>query len=121
MICFLIEDDLDDREFFKSALKTVDESIKLVTVDNGVQALEKLNADALFMPDYIFLDMNMPYMSGKECLAKLREITRLKNVPVVLYSSIRDFEELANLHATSYVTKPNSVSELVKILSGIIK
>lgn len=121
MICFLIDDDVDDREFFKIALKSHDPSITLVTADNGVQALDKMNKDRSFLPDYIFLDMNMPYMSGKECLSKLREVKRLKNVPVVLYSTIRDFEELSTLHATSFVTKPNSISELVTILSRFIK
>lgn len=121
MTILLIEDDMDDREFFRMALETYDSSIRLVAVENGIQALEKMNKDISFLPDYIFLDMNMPYLSGKECLGRLRLIERLKNVPVILYSTIRDFEELGNSHATSFVTKPNSIKELVKILAGIIK
>jgi CheY-like chemotaxis protein len=121
MLCFLIDDDVDDRRIFLMALNAFDRSIGLVTAYSGVQALEIINANDVFLPDYIFLDLNMPYMSGRECLIRLREIERLKNVPIILYSTIRDFEELASLGASGFVTKPNSIQELIKVLSGIIK
>jgi CheY-like chemotaxis protein len=121
MICFLIDDNIIDREIFLAALNTLDNSIKLVTADSGVQALEKINGDNSFLPDYIFLDLNMPYMSGKECLIKLRAIERLKNVPIIIYSTIKDFEDLTSHGATSFITKKNSVADLAKALSDIIK
>jgi len=93
----------------------------LVTSNNGVEALEKMRGDALFLPDYIFLDLNMPYMSGRECLIKLREIERLNRIPIILYSTVRYFEEFSSLGATSFVTKPNSIESFVKVLAGIIK
>lgn len=120
MICFLIDDDVDDRAVFQLALTAYDSSIELVTASNGVEALEKINSPDLFLPDYIFLDLNMPYMSGKECLIKLREIDRLKNVPILIYSTIHtDYEGLASRWASAFITKPNSIEALVKVLSGI--
>lgn len=121
MVCFLIDDDADDREFFLHALKAFDKTAKLVTAESGVDALAKLNALELFLPDYIFLDLNMPYMSGRSCLAQIREIKRLKNVPVIIYSTISDFEELKNSHATVCITKPISRQKLVKLLAEVIK
>lgn len=116
MICFLIDDDMDDRQIFQLALNAIDNSIELIAAQNGTQALEKINAND-FLPDYIFLDMNMPYMSGKECLIKLREVERLKNVPIIIYSTVKYFEELASFGATSFIAKQNSVAGLVKVLS----
>src|ERR1035437_5685623 len=120
MTCFLIDDDIDDRRIFLTALNAFDSSIELVTAESGMEALKKININN-FLPDYIFLDMNMPYMMGKECLIRLREIKRIENVPIILYSTIRYFEELANSGASGFVRKPNSVQELVKALSGVIK
>jgi len=120
-VCFLIDDDIDDRNIFQLALNRLDSSIELVTATNGVKALEKINADDLFLPDYIFLDLNMPYMSGKECLIKLREIERLKNVPIILHSTVRYFDELSSHGASGFVAKANSIEGITKVLAGIIK
>src|ERR1017187_6577510 len=106
MTCFLIDDDVDDRTIFQLALNAFDSSIELVTASNGVEALEKINSPDLFLPDYIFLDLNMPYMSGKECLIRLRDIKRLKNVPILIYSTIHtDYEKLAGSLASAFITK----------------
>lgn len=132
MTIFLIDDDVDDRQIFLSALNTIDSSIMLVTASNGIDALEKINvepkgssvgpANELFTPDYIFLDLNMPYMSGKKCLGQLREIERLKNVPIIIYSTIKkDYDDLGSGLASGFVTKPKSMEEIIKVLSGIIK
>lgn len=120
MTCLLIEDDVDDREIFLAALKILNSSIQLVTANNGTQALEKIISENL-VPDFIFLDMNMPYMSGKECLIKLREIKALKEVPIVLYSTIQYFEELTSFGASGFISKQNSVADLVKALAAVIK
>ncbi len=121
MTCFLIDDHADDREIFLMALKALNPSIGLEMAENGVKALEKIKSDEHFLPDYIFLDMNMPYMSGKDCLIALREIERLKNVPILIYSSIQDFEELKSFGASRFIRKQNSIAETTKILSDIIK
>lgn len=120
MLCLLIDDFNEDREIFLTALNALDNSIELVTAGDGVRALKKIN-DGIFLPDYIFLDMNMPYMSGKECLVKLREIQRLKDVPIIIYSTIQYFEELVSFGATGFMAKQNSVAALSKALSDIIK
>lgn len=124
--CFLIDDDPDDKRLFLIALNTFDSSIELVTASDGVEALEKINANELFLPDYIFLDMNMPRMSGKESLIKLRGIERLKNIPIILYSTTHYstthyFEELSSIGASGFATKPNSIEGIIEILVGIIK
>ena len=122
MTCFLIDDDLDDRGIFQRALNILDSSIELITAESGIEALEIINANNLFLPDYIFLDLNMPYMSGRECLHKLREVERLKNVPIFLYSTVNmDNETLVPQLASGCVTKPRSIKEITKVLSGIIK
>jgi CheY-like chemotaxis protein len=117
-ICFLIDDDIDDQEIFALALKQVGMHFTCLTASNGYEALEKLNTEQV-SPDYIFLDLNMPRMNGKECLSEIRKIKHLNHIPLVIYStssSRSDIRDTRVLGATDFITKPFSVSELKEIL-----
>jgi CheY-like chemotaxis protein len=119
--CLLIDDDEDDKEIFCIALKQVDPSIDCVTASDGREALSILN-NASYTPDYIFLDLNMPRMDGKECLTEIRKRDRLARVPVIIFttsSAERDKEETKRLGANSFITKPPLVSTLADTLAQL--
>jgi CheY-like chemotaxis protein len=120
---FLIDDDIDDREIFILALKDIDSTIKYTTAKDGAEALNFIEQNENFIPNFIFLDLNMPRVSGRECLVELRKITRLQKIPIYIYttsSSDRDKLELLNMGATGFITKPYTIKKLVEILSQII-
>jgi len=120
---FLIDDDIDDREIFTLALKDIDSSIKCTTAKDGAEALDFIENNKDFIPDFIFLDLNMPRINGKECLVEMRKIARLQNMPIYIYttsSSDKDKLELLNMGATGFITKPYTIKKLVEILSQII-
>ena len=95
MVVFYADDDVDDRELFADALGEVNPEIKLILASNGHEMIELLqNHD---VPDFIFLDINMPVMSGKECLKTLKRLDRLKSVPVIMYTTTSNKEEFKNL------------------------
>lgn len=117
--CFLIDDDPDDREIFALALHDVNKLYKCITAENGVDALEKFKKDQAFIPDFIFLDLNMPRLSGISCLKKIRENPRLLQVPVIIYSTSsyeKDIENAKQFGATHYLIKPASISRLTELL-----
>lgn len=119
----MVEDDPDDQEIFAIALQESKEDIKCVFANDGIEALRKLE-DGSFMPDYIFLDLNMPRMNGKQCLVEIKKIRRLHHIPVIIYStsSNRAFiNEAKQLGATDYFIKPSSISELTKKLAQLLK
>ena len=119
---FLIDDDLDDQEIFVLAIEDIDTSIHCKTASDGCEALNILKENENFIPDYIFLDLNMPRVNGRECLVEMRKIPRLKSIPIYIYStssSEKDRIETLSLGATGFITKPNSIDELVRILSDI--
>jgi CheY-like chemotaxis protein len=87
MTCFLIDDDLDDQEFFTIALASINPSIQCILVDDGIEAIKKLKQEKDLTPDLFFLDMRMPRLSGAETIMELKKIDRLKNVPTILYST----------------------------------
>ena len=121
--CFLVDDDADDQEIFESALKEIDPAIRCIMANDGTEALLKLNSDKTFAPDFIFLDLNMPGINGKQCLAEIKKDSRFKTTPVIIYSttvSERDMEEINHLGAMTFFTKPSRFSELCTTLSGIL-
>lgn len=117
MLCYLIDDDLDDQEFFLLALQEVNTSFHLMTSNNGVDALERLSKEKI-APDVIFLDLNMPRLDGWECLKRLKAIDHLQTTPVVIYSTSEP-THLAGKKAEFFVTKQPKISELVIKLKDI--
>jgi len=118
--CFLIDDDDDDREIFAIAAENTGASV--ITAANGIDALSRLNSDLAFTPDFIFLDLNMPYLSGVDCLAHIKQINRLHDVPVIVYTTSsygKDVEKTRQLNATHFLVKPTSLNVLIKRLSSI--
>ena len=118
----LADDDHDDAELFNEALSTVNPSIKFHHVEDVQEVFQLLSNSNIEKPDVIFLDLNMPAMSGWQCLAKLKNDTELKNIPVIMYSTSsnpREKEIAIELGATGFVTKPTDFKVLTKILETI--
>ncbi|GAB3554336.1 response regulator [Spirosoma fluminis] len=121
--CFLIDDDEDDQEIFALALKRVSSSISCAFADDGNDAIRRLQQDETFVPSYIFLDLNMPGMNGKQCLRELKKINRLQYTPIIIYSTsseIRDVQETRQLGASGFITKPVLVSTLTDQLIQLL-
>lgn len=118
----LVDDDPDDVLLFREVLGTVDPSIALLTAANGKEALNMLrNAEASF-PHVVFMDINMPIMNGKELLREIKLDDKLRNIPVIMYttsSQSSDIEEAMMNGALCYITKPSSLSDLQSILKSI--
>lgn len=118
-VCFLIDDDVDDQEIFSMALKYVDLPVTCITADDCGEALKKLAQDTSFIPDYIFLDLNMPKMNGKQCLKEIKKQAHLKHIPVIMYTTSlnqRDIAETKEIGASTYIIKPSNISELASVL-----
>ncbi len=118
----LIDDDEDDRDFFQFALETINKNIRYVGVESGYDALNLLQNNSL--PDYIFLDLNMPGMSGRECLSELKNTPNLSHIPVIIFSTSsdpHDKEETKQLGAVDFITKPSKTSELTQALNNFIQ
>lgn len=96
--CLLLEDDPEDQQIFLEALHSVSEDTVCYAVSNGEQALHLLIQEEI-TPDYIFTDLNMPRMGGGEFLKKLKDIEKLRNIPVIVYSSDHSEDQMQNIKA----------------------
>jgi CheY-like chemotaxis protein len=118
ILFFLIDDDEDDRELFQLALEKVDAEIICKTAINGRDALKILEGN--IAPDFIFLDLNMPEMDGRECLKELKLSAKTKDIPVIIFSTSsepKDIHDTKVLGAVGFITKPSKVSELTNSLN----
>jgi CheY-like chemotaxis protein len=123
LICFLIDDDLDDQEIFFLAWRQVNPSMECVYANDGIYGLEKLKKEPYLIPGLIFIDINMPRMNGMECLIEIKKIGRLRHVPVYMYSTAADtviINECKRLGATDVIKKSPGMSELENTLSAIL-
>jgi CheY-like chemotaxis protein len=120
--CLLVDDDEDDRDLFGMALQDVDESIEYIYAVNCVEALKMLKAGNAKIPDFIFLDLNMPFMNGKECLEELKKVAHLKDIPVIIYTTssyAQDLEDTRQKGAAHFLSKTSNLDDLVKILVSV--
>jgi CheY-like chemotaxis protein len=119
--CFLVDDDLDDQEIFCMALSGLGDRINCIYANDGVHAMEKLSNLSL-IPDFIFIDMNMPRMNGLQCLKEIRKIARFNHTPVYMYSTAADPKTIIEsrmLGANDFIVKPTNIADLTTALAGI--
>ncbi len=112
---FILDDDIDDQELFIEAVNEVDNSIRCLPYSNCEEALELMKSRKVNFPDVIFLDLNMPRLNGKQCLAELKKDADLRDIPVVIYttsSEKRDIDETSRLGASYFLTKPSKFEDL---------
>lgn len=120
----LADDDADDRKYFLESLNEIDSSIECVTAKDGQQALALLNSPGFVLPDYIFLDLRMPRISGKQCLLQIKSDERLRDIPVIIYTTSRaveESEELLSLGAVHFITKPADPDEIYYVLTLVLE
>src|SRR5688572_9855832 len=99
--------------------KTTDPNIHCLSYSNSVDAVKELRKKQSAIPDYIFLDINMPMISGPECLLELRKIEELAQVPIIMFSTTMtevDTVRLMKMGATFTFEKPSDLNGYVEIL-----
>ncbi len=105
-------------------LNEIDNTVEYTVANSAEDGLKALLRSTPANPDYIFLDLNLPLMTGFECLYNLKKNTLLKDIPVVIYStSSRDIDrqKTKDLGAMHYISKPGSMHELKDLLQRLFK
>ena len=119
----LVDDDSDDRNTFKDALSELKIGTNLTLLEDGRNLLEYLENPNNKKPDILFLDLNMPYKTGVECLIELRQYSKFEDLSIAIYSTSstdKDIEETFINGANIYIRKPNDFVKLKKILNDVV-
>jgi CheY-like chemotaxis protein len=124
----LVEDDPKDIELTLTALDEYNLANEVMTVRDGVEALDYLYRRGAFAqrsagnPVVILLDLKMPRLDGVEVLRQLKADDQMHSIPVVILTSSResrDLEKCYQLGINAYVVKPVRFSEFVEAVKQI--
>jgi CheY-like chemotaxis protein len=122
----LVEDNPGDVDLVTHAVREFPCDVSVAS--DGVEAMEFLRKEgrhaAAADPDLVLLDLNLPKLSGKDVLARVKEDPTLKHIPVVILSSSqarRDLLETYRLHANCFVTKPVDLDEFLASVEAVTR
>ncbi len=116
----VVDDDEEDHLIMQEYFKDLGTEEHVAFVKNGKLALNHLGllTDHLF-PNLIVLDLNMPVMNGTQTLMELKRNPRLKNIPVIIFSTSENETEKQkslSLGALDYFVKPSNYAQGLKII-----
>jgi CheY-like chemotaxis protein len=121
----LVDDDTDDRQIFEQILQEIDPLIRLDSAGDGLEMIDLLEGcPDPDLPDLIILDQNMPRMTGKESLVFLKQSSRYRLIPVILYSTyqVKDFfRECREQGALDVVSKPDTMQSYRDMIHHFFK
>jgi CheY-like chemotaxis protein len=115
----LADDDTDDCLFFEQAIVELTAVTSFTAVHDGEQLMHFLTNKTYELPHILFLDLNMPRKNGFECLNEIKQNEKLKNLPVVIFSTSFE-QEVVNLlyenGAHYFIRKPSEFALFKKII-----
>lgn len=118
------DDDTDDLELVKDAFTNYSNNVEVITFTDGIETLSYLNnlRDEDIYPCLIILDINMPMISGKEVLLKIKDEPRFNKIPVVLFttSSQNTDRSFALANGAGFITKPIYLDQMGYIADEFI-
>ena len=122
----VVEDNADDRDLLLRQLRKTGMAEQVKFISDGKEALLYLTEPAQNSEDEeliaIFLDLNLPSLSGLDLLRSLRQNESLQDTPVIVMTSSndpRDLAECRRLSVTQYVSKPVTFISFSKAVADI--
>jgi two-component system, chemotaxis family, response regulator Rcp1 len=121
----LVEDSPSDVRLIREALKETPVPVQIMVAKDGVEAMEYLRSTETgnsVRPDLVLLDLNLPRKNGREVLAEVKSSPGLKQIPILVMTSSRADEDIAqaySLNANCYITKPGDLQEYINVVRAI--
>ncbi len=122
----LVEDNPGDIRLTQLALSSAKVLNTMTVIEDGESAIEYLERRGRYTaarrPDLILLDLNLPRMSGREVLARIKSHEVLKTIPVVILTTSENETDILDSYrhyANCYVTKPIDFAQFGKVVRTI--
>jgi two-component system response regulator len=129
IVLVMVDDDEDDCLLVEAALYEALFKCDFYCVMDGLEVLDYLNRRGLYhdpdsspRPDIILLDLNLPSMSGREVLRKLKLDQRFRSIPVIILttsSSEEDINFCYDVGANTYIIKEPSFAGLLAAIKVV--
>ncbi len=117
---FYVDDDLDDLDVFREVITVFGHTPALFT--DGYEMLARLE-DSDPQNDIVFVDLNMPTISGYDLIRAIRRSEKFARVPVISYSTAKDISTVERARAAGadlHLPKAASYSEIKKSLEYVL-
>ena len=114
----IADDDLEMLETLSSMLE--EEGFAVIKAENGLEAVELARKE---LPALVMLDIHMPKMDGLTACKEIKSDDVTRSVPVVMLTvegSINEIQQAITYGPKTYITKPSSKAEILKVLKSII-
>ena len=111
----LVDDDMRNVFTLMSVLEP--KGIDVITANNGLKAIEKLEENENI--DLVIMDIMMPVMNGYEAMREIRKIKKFESLPIIALTAKAmkgDREKCLESGANDYLQKPLDVNKLFSIL-----
>jgi CheY-like chemotaxis protein/anti-sigma regulatory factor (Ser/Thr protein kinase) len=115
----LVEDNEINRIVLKELLEK--QGIQVQIAENGVEALNNLEHNGY---DCVLMDVQMPIMDGFQATRRLKEISTLKDIPVIAMTANamqQDRQKCLEVGMVDFISKPILPLTLYQVLSKWIK
>lgn len=115
----MVEDNPGDARLAEEAFDALDRPVTLTVVGDGTSALERLLSGDAALPALVLLDLDLPDITGREVLERLKSDPTVRRVPVVVFSTSddpTDIEATYEQHANAYMTKPRDADEFFRTI-----
>lgn len=93
---------------------------QVLDAGDGLEALEKLKTTPI---DLLFLDLNMPNMSGLELIENMRVDSKMARIPICVVSSEATESrqaQLSELGVQGYIKKPFTPEQIRGVIQSIL-
>ena len=117
-----IDDDVDDQLIFREIIEDISPDIEFLSAFNGIEALDKI-AGMDPGPTLMFLDLNMPFISGWECWERIRKDERSNRIPIVIMTTSDnqvDKKRALELGAWAFITKTADLASLRQLIRKML-
>ena len=111
--CIIVDDEPVAREILQSHLNKIEVINIVATCKNAIEAFNQLNSNTI---DLIFLDINMPEISGLSFAKSINP-----NIKVIFTTAYREYAvDGFNLQAVDYLLKPISFDRLLQAVNKFL-
>jgi len=111
----------DDGVMLDTLAAMLEESgYQVVKAENGLEAVELAKKEN---PSLILLDIHMPELDGLKACKILKSEVMTKAIPVVMLTvdgRINEIRRALDYGAKTYITKPSSKDEILKVVKNIL-
>ncbi len=115
-----VDDSRTIRRIVATYAKELAPDVEVLEAANGQECIDKCRE---VLPDVIILDVNMPVMTGEECLQALRANERTKGIAIIMLTTESEktlVVRLLQLGVQQFIIKPFEKQEFLTKVGGVL-